>query len=281
MARPHIEFLQAQVLPWFTLPGTAARPGAECKLLSRDADSGAASVILRYPAGFAIERPHRLDSDEEFFVLKGEVVIGDTVYREGSYAFLPKDFPRGPMRVKDGADVLTFFPHKHDNHFDAGPGFDKRKLVDHVDTKSVAWDMVGVDPKVVGSGLAKLILRLDPDSGERTWLLRMGASSPDLKEAPIESHPNVEEVLLLDGEISTHLGVHKPGAYFWRPGNIPHGPVASARGMTGFFRCMGGPFSTNWSQHVEPIDWNHPYTPVLPPDLQKYKDAPVPAGQAY
>lgn len=281
MARPHIEFLQSQVLPWFTLPGTAARPGADCKILSRDAEAGAVSVILRYPAGFAIDRPHRLDSDEEFFVLKGEVSIGDTVYGEGAYAFLPKDFPRGPMRVSKGADVLTFFPHKHDNHFDGGAGYDKRKLVEKVDTKTATWDVAGVDPKVVGSGLAKLVLRLDPDSGERTWILRMGASSPDLKAAPLETHPFVEEMLLLDGAISMPWGVLRQGAYFWRPGGIQHGPIASKPGCTAFFRCKEGPFSTNWTSHTKTIQWDAPYQPVLPPDLQKYKDAPVPAGQAY
>lgn len=281
MARPHTEFLHAQVLPWFTLPAAAARPGAECKVLSRDPESHAVSVILRYPAGFAIDRPHHLDSDEEFFVLKGEMQIGDTVYGPGAYAYLPKGFPRGPMRVKGGADVLTFFPHKHDNHFDASPGFDKRKLVEKVDTRTATWDSAGVDPKVVGSGLAKLILRLDPDTGERTWILRMGASSPDLKEAPLETHPFVEEMLLLEGEISMPGGVLKQGAYFWRPGGIQHGPIASKPGCLGFFRCMDGPFTTNWSSNREAIQWNAPYKPALPPDLAKYEKVPVPGGQAY
>lgn len=281
MARPHIEFLHAQVLPWLALPATAARPGASCKILSRDAESGAVSVILRYPAGFAIDRPHRLDSDEEFFVLKGEVGIGGTVYGEGAYAYLPKNFPRGPMRVKDGADVLTFFPHKHDNHFDTGPGFDRRKLVEKTDSKTAVWDRAGVDPKVVGSGLSKLVLRLDPDTGERTWILRMGASSPDLKAAPLETHPFVEEMLLLDGAISMPSGVLKRGAYFWRPGGIQHGPIASGPGALAFFRCMGGPFSTGWTSETETILWDAPYRPVLPADMKKYESVPVPPGQAY
>ena len=50
MARPHIEFVQSQALPWRTLPDTAARPGVGCKVLSRDGDTGAVSVILRYPS---------------------------------------------------------------------------------------------------------------------------------------------------------------------------------------------------------------------------------------
>ena len=57
MARDHLEFIQTQVLPWITLPETAARPGVACKVLSRDPDSGAVSVILKYPAGFEIRQP--------------------------------------------------------------------------------------------------------------------------------------------------------------------------------------------------------------------------------
>ena len=117
MARDHLEFIQAQALPWITLPETAARPGVACKILSRDVDSGAVSVILRYPAGFEIAAAHYLDNDEEFFVLEGEVHLGETVYGPRAYAYLPDGYPRGPMRTPNGAAVLTFFEGPHQNVF--------------------------------------------------------------------------------------------------------------------------------------------------------------------
>ena len=51
MARPWIEFLFAQHLPWERgLPG-GARDDVDCKILSLDPEGGDMSVICRYPAG--------------------------------------------------------------------------------------------------------------------------------------------------------------------------------------------------------------------------------------
>ena len=71
MPRPRIEFVQSQFLPWQTAPVAAARPGAEARVLSRDPDTGALSLLVRYPAGWAREGEEWLPADEEFLVLQG------------------------------------------------------------------------------------------------------------------------------------------------------------------------------------------------------------------
>ena len=59
MPRPHIEFLHAQQLPWLAAPFMGAMwRGSEVKILSRDAESGACSVIWRLPPGTQIGRAH-------------------------------------------------------------------------------------------------------------------------------------------------------------------------------------------------------------------------------
>ena len=279
MARDHLEFIQSQVLSWITLPETAARPGVACKVLSRDPDSGAVSVILKYPAGFEIGQPHHLDNDEEFFVLEGEIHIGDTVYGPRTYAYLPDGYPRGAMRAPDGAAVLTFFEGPHKNVFDGTKDFDRTALVKRIAAGEQSWGDQ-VDPKVVGAGLEKLMLRLDERTGERTWLLTMGATE-NATEAPLETHPHVEELFLLDGEISMPQGLLKRGAYFWRPGGVQHGPIGTRAGCTCFFRSKEGPFSTDWTSHTETIVWDAPYRPTLPSALADHANAPYQGTDSY
>ena len=83
MARPHIEFIQTQVLPWKTLGEDSSRPGALAKALSYDADSKAVSVIMKYPPGWSLPESHYLNSDEELYVLNGALWVGSVEYCKG------------------------------------------------------------------------------------------------------------------------------------------------------------------------------------------------------
>ena len=87
--REHIEFVQAQMLPWLRIGAGLARPDAEIKLLSRDDGDGACSVLLRFPAGWSRGGPEHLLADEEFYVLDGEIELNGQVYGQDAYAFLP------------------------------------------------------------------------------------------------------------------------------------------------------------------------------------------------
>ena len=274
MARDHIEFVQVQKIPWSALPSDAARPGVDCRVLSRDRESGAVSVILNYPRDFEIMREHYLDNAEEFFILDGSLRIGGVHYKKHSYAYLPAGFPRDSMVTSKGASVLTFFEGIHKNIFESSPGYDRSRLK-IVNSVTEGDFLDGVDPKVVGDGLKKLVLRQDPNNGERTWLLRMGPHNPEVtKDAPLETHPNVEEMYLVSGEISMPTGVLTKGAYFWRPGGIQHGPAGTLTGGLMFFRCKGGEFQTYWSEERYPIVWGAPYRPILPADVKAYLDPP-------
>jgi hypothetical protein len=51
---------------------------------------------------------------------------------------------------------------------------------------------------------------------------------------------------LLAGEVHGNRGVMRPGAYFWRPAGIPHGPYETLTGNLYFFRSQGGRLSTTY-----------------------------------
>lgn len=237
MARPHIEFIQAQAVGWRTLGNEASRPGAEGKPLSYDADSKAVTVILRYPKGWSLDQDHHLDSDEEFYVLSGTLTINDVAYGEGDYAYLPAGYPRHLMKAETGADVMTFFEGAHKRV--AGPApdgfYDNSKLIERIATRSVAWGSA-TDPKVIAPGVKRLGLRKDSETGDTTWLLDIDETGMTGEVNRLETHPVVEEVFLLSGEFHMPMGVLKQGAYFWRPPGIPHGPVGTQTGALGLFR---------------------------------------------
>ena len=108
MARPWIEYVQSQNLSWVAGDLWGVRPGIEAKILSLDDDNGAASLLIKYPAGWRLDWEGALSVDEEFLVLEGELSIGHQTHRDRSYAHLPAGYGRGPMTSPSGAVVLTF-----------------------------------------------------------------------------------------------------------------------------------------------------------------------------
>ena len=84
--REHIEFIQAQRLPWEDA-GSSGFAAARIKLLSRDPDDGSFSAVLRLPAGWS-RREQPLAFDEEIYVLDGDLKIGGVTYPDNCYGFL-------------------------------------------------------------------------------------------------------------------------------------------------------------------------------------------------
>lgn len=267
MARPHIEFIQAQNLPWARGAAGPARADCDARILSRDGSTGALSAILRYPTGWHRAAPESLVADEELFVLDGELEIGGQRYGRNDYACLPAGYPRTHARATNGAVVLTFLSGPAQVATASG-SHDQRKLVAHISTETRPWggtDDVG-NPGLQNSGVRTQWLRRDPDTGEESYLLAM---LPWVEERT-ESHPVVQEMFLLSGEITGgKVGVMQPGAYFWRPEDVVHGPFGSRTGNIVFMRAMGGKLTTQFFGR-EKLDYRAPHRPVLPPELQPY-----------
>ena len=255
MARPHLEFIQSQSLNWRPDPN---RAGVQSKVLSQDDDTGSVTAILRYPEGW---EGHVSSEDcvEEGFVLSGGLTHQDQLMPKGSYYFWPKASGVGSLSTPSGADVLTFID-RASSVTETSPRF--------IDTAVMDWSG-NVDPNVVAGSFGKKVLREDPETGERVWLLMLGPGAPEaVSEVRIETHPHVEEVFLLDGEITMPMGTMKPGGYIWRPGGIAHGPNASVPGCLGFFRSVGGPMVTDWSDEAHKVKFDPPYAPIVPEELK-------------
>jgi len=270
MARPHIEFIQSQVLPF--LPDVyEQRPSVDVRTLSRDPEDGAASTILRYSPGWQLATPQALTCHEELFVLSGALEINGRTYSKHCYAHLPAGYSRNTMSSPQGAVVLTFFSAEPE----AGPSaaYHPDRLVEFLDTramegqtgkrkhmKSGDWDP---------SGTVHKTLYVDPETGERTWLIGL---MPYWFSPMIEKHPVAEEEFAVLGDICFPNGIMRDGGYFWRPPDIEHGPFGTWGGTLHLCRCKGGAFSADVRDGGEP-NWAPTYDPIIPDELRAHVEA--------
>ena len=81
-------------------PGTA-----EIVTLRDDPESGAATYLVRLPAGGQIV-PHSHAASAQHYVLEGECESEGTVRRTGTYHLIPPHATVGPVTTRDGAAIL-------------------------------------------------------------------------------------------------------------------------------------------------------------------------------
>jgi hypothetical protein len=269
--RPHIEFIQAQLLPWRRIGAGAARPDAEYKFLSRDPADGACSALIRYPAGWRREGPQTIEAAEEFYVLDGALMIDGVEFGFDVYGFAPARAKRLSIAAPNGAVVLTFF----DREPALSATIDPDAALVRVDALHSPWDMTLNDPKLAHLGISRKNLRIDAVTGERTFLsMILPHSEPPCGEGPREIHPVVEEAYIIAGSLSGPQGVMEPGAYFWRPAGIAHGPFGTRWGCVALIRFVGGRHENVWTKDIAPFSFNAPYRPVLPEPLAAFALAP-------
>jgi len=272
MTRPHICFVQAQMIPWRAGMYGGARNDVESKQLSHDTEDDSSTQILRYPAGWTRAQPEHLVAHEEFLVLDGAIEINGRTYGRHAYAFLPAGYLRESARSPHGAVLLTMWygaPRAQPGRSSTGP--DERLLIDYVDPLAMGWDPGLVDPQLA-KGVAIKPLRTDPDTGEVSFLY---CSPPHRVPAgmmkPQWTHPIVEELYVLEGEYTwADLGVMRKGGYAWWRENVYHGPSGTETGYHLFVRTIGGPLMNEFATEKKPHTWTPAHRPLLPPELQPY-----------
>ncbi len=269
MSRPFIEFVQCQALPWQRGLYGGARTGTEVRMLSLDEDSGASSVMIRYPPGWRRPEQEQLSAAEELLVLRGWLEIGGTRYGPFSYANLPAGYPRTMAAAPGGALALSFFSAE------PAPAAARSALDVPEPVKVDGFDgpWTGNFHPQFPPGAGRKWLKRDPVTGEETWLL---GTMPLRNGRRAEKHPVVEEMFLISGALVGPLGTMYPGCYFWRPPEEWHGPFGTLTGNIELFRTIGGPLSTEYRDEDAEFRWDPAYRPILPPDLsgaaERYPD---------
>lgn len=271
MARPHTEFYQTQNQPW--VPDSRFE-GLECKILSLDDTSGAYTGLQHLPDGYQVKGNYPLVANEEFFVLSGLMHINGLEYTPGSYGFFPAGHERVDWLALEPTILIRFFdsaPDPFDNQPEAIARAAHRPPIPYLDSYRMQWDTRLHDPKLSHLGLGRKNLRIDPVTGQRTFLFMTSPQThPANWRAPKESHPTPEETYFLAGDLTGDRGTMRPGAYFWRPENVPHGPYGSIGGSMSLIRFIEGKHVNIWSDENFVFQYREDYRPILPDSHKDY-----------
>ena len=251
MGRPHVEFVQSQRLPWERGRLSRVRGAVATRLLSRDPADGACSLLVEYPAGFTCEGG-ALCADDEFLVLGGALEIDGQRHGELAYAHLPAGYTTREWAAPQGAVVLEFFS-REPARLTAPVAHDPRRLVRHLDGFTVPY--TGNFHPEFPPGAGRKLLYSDPLTQDASWLL---GTLPMRWAERAETHPVVEEMYLLAGEVHGDRGVMRisGGRRAWRTGLTARRPatcISSARAVAG---CRP-PMSTRRgrSSGARPMRW--------------------------
>lgn len=269
MPRPHCLFIQSQDLPWRPGYWTGFRPETVTRTLSIEADQSAATLLVRFPAGWSAPSWEHWPCLEELLVLEGSLEINGSTYGPQHYAALPPFYPRVSQSSRDGAVALVML-HGRPEPVATGaiPPFDPALLVRHVDPLALDWDPGLVDPQLA-PGVAIKPLRTDPYSGETTFLYMSPPHRvPPGLAKPQWTHSMVEELYVLCGEyVWADCGRMGPGAYVWWREGVKHGPAGTDVGYLLLVRTIGGPLDNIFDTEPKPFRWDPAFRPELPPEL--------------
>ena len=274
MARPHIEFIHAQDLPWLqgVLPDALGR--LDAKVLSRDDDTGACSIILRYPPGWRDDTVSHFAAAHEFYVLDGAIVRDGQSYGIESYGYFPAGHTTRSAASPEGAVVLTFFDATPVSV--AGEGLVAQDpdapAIPYINLLEMPWSSKGIDPDVQFLRIVHKVLRHNKATGDKTIVLDGGAHTHprDWHEKAL-AHPCVEEMFLLSGDIVGERGLMTAGAYFWRPPHEWHGPFGSRYGNVSLIRFVGGHHVNIWGDESLRFQYDPPHAPKLPAALEPFR----------
>jgi hypothetical protein len=289
--RPHVELIDQKDYIWHLAEFVSAEGRAKQRNLAYDEEDGSLTAKVHFDSAWT--RPAGVHHAEtEWYVLKGEVQIGDHLLGEGGYWMAPKGVHTPALSVKAGTEVL-FFREYGDWGFDQSDtnrGDVREDQVLVVKDSSEAWLPVEIGSPMrfdLGGtpvpGLFIKMLHRDAKTGFYTRLIKAKAG---WREHPLAHHPVFEEAYCLAGGFDYNFGKMWPGTYFFRPPLIRHGDFTAGEedGCTWIVRCDGDLVdwytndasiemhgeATNWGTHLP-----HTLAPALPTPVRSRSIGPM------
>jgi hypothetical protein len=178
---------------------TGSTDGIWVKVLGREPETGAESLLYRFEAGWSAESVENTAA-ENLFVWQGELTWGEVALPTSAYAYRPVGFSAGPCSSPTGAVVISYA---------AGPNerLSSGRAVPCLDTAAMPWEPFHRDKN--GEVLYWLkMLRGDEENLEVLFLLKArphvseGNGEGDYvysRPSTVASHDGPEEAFFLDG----------------------------------------------------------------------------------
>lgn len=228
--RGHIEHLVVNEMPWIPRTDSDGLSGWRVRELSIDADTGACSFMARVAPCWRRQGSYRAATMQEMLVLQGGLRAGDILLGEGDYIAYPPGSVVPPMSSRQGCQLYLTADGPWGR--DGGDRGDIAMAPVHRPAAARAWlpppayDGRSLEETV--GGMTMQMLRKGGCDEPYTFLVRCAAGWADPRE---ESHETWEELFLLAGDyMMGDFGRIEAGSYIFRPGLVPHGPQATARG---------------------------------------------------
>lgn len=278
--RPHVELIDEKDLLWHPAEFPEATGTARQKHLAYDEEDGSLSAKVRFDTDWS--RPGGVHAAEtEWFVLEGQVRLGDEALNEGGYFQAPIGVWTPPIEVDAGTEILLYRDYgdwAFESRDDSLDTIRDDQVLSVVHSKEMDWLPVEIGSPMrfdLGGtpqpGLFIKMLHRDEKSGFYSRLIKAEAG---WREHPLAHHPCYEEAYCLDGGFEYNWGTMWPGTYFFRPALVRHGDFTAAKedGCTWLVRCDGD--LVDWytdNGHVDMIgdavnwgpDLPHTVAPVL------------------
>ncbi len=232
--RAHVEALSPHDTPWESVTVDGVPEGLTARVLSIDRGDGALTAELRIPAGWTLDQHWSLGTDLDFYVLQGELRVGDTELVRHDFSSRPAGYINGKIIASSDSMVLVFAQGTPTVTMHKGS---QNQMLDraHRDVvlKLSAMSVPAKPPltdREEKPNIFSRTLKLNPHTGERFFIT---GDSPQSSEAQrgdprIEWHECVEEIYALDNWVSMDAPNDTlrldPGWYCFRPPGIPHGP---------------------------------------------------------
>ncbi len=281
--RPHVEFVHEDDLIWHMAELPLGKGEAVQKNLSYDEEDGSASLRVNFKTDWSrVSGLHAAMT--EWYVLKGEVRLGDIKLTEGGYFCAPKGILTPAIEVDAGTEILLFREYGNWEFTPASadaPNTPKEHEFVIKHTQEMDWFEVTdpengspMDFERGGTPVPGLYIKLmyrDPITGFYTRLIK---AKPGWREHPLAHHPVFEESYTLEGEFNYSFGNLDPGTYFFRPAHVRHGDFTAGEkeGTTFLLRCDGD--LVDWytdNARVEmlgdPVNWGDEFPQSEPPVL--------------
>jgi hypothetical protein len=294
--RPHVELIDEKDLIWHLAEFTHATGEARQKNLSYDEEDGSASLQVEFTSDWS--RPSGYHQAlTEWFVLSGEVQIGETTLTDGDYWCAPKGVMAPELTVKAGTVILLFREYGDWTFTPSDKSHEDIRDIDELVIKnsgSQAWFDV-VDPENGspmdfergGTPVPGLFIKMLYHDTETGFYTRLIKAKPGWREHPLAHHPCFEEAYCLDGTFDYNFGDMVKGQYFFRPKGIRHGDfTAGENGTVWILRCDGQLvdwYTDNASVEMkgDPVNWGEGFpntedpmvvTPVRSKTVGPWKD---------
>lgn len=269
--RPHVELIDEKDLIFHPAELIGGVGTALQKNLSYDEEDGSCSAKIHFetewtrPAGIHV-------AQTEWYVLEGEVQIGDETLKAGGYWCTPAGVVCPALKAQAGTVILYFREYGDWKFIETEQAAetvrDDQKLVikrtdemdwiDVVDGSPMRFDLGGTPVP----GLYIKMLFRDEKTGFYTRLIK---AKPNWREHPLAHHPVYEEAYTLEGSFNFNFGDMWPGTYFFRPALVRHGDfTAGPEGTVWLLRCDGD--LVDWytdnakmEMHGDPVNWGPEY----------------------